>query len=66
MALAELVHGWLTAVEKSGTVIGVLFLDFRKAFNIVNHHIILSKQKEHDVPEFLLNWIALLLCDRKH
>ncbi len=65
MALAELVHGWLTAFEKPGTVIRVLFLDLKKAFNRVKHHILLSKLKEHDVPEFLVNWIASVLCDRK-
>ncbi len=43
----------------------MLFLDYRKAFDRVNHHILLSKLKEHDVPEFLVNWIASCLYDRK-
>ena len=65
MTLVELIHGWLTSVEKLGTVVRVLFLDFRKAFNRVDHHILLCKLSNHDVPQFLINWTALFVTNRK-
>ncbi len=37
LALAELVHGWLNAVETPGTCVRILLLDFRKAFDRVDH-----------------------------
>ncbi len=64
VALAELVHGWLTAVEKPGTAIQVLFFDLEKTFDQINHHILLLKLKEH-VSEFLVSWITIFLCDKK-
>lgn len=37
LALAELVHTWLLALKIPGTTVRALLLDFRKAFNKVDH-----------------------------
>ena len=41
-ALARLTNSWLTAMNKS-EVFGVVFLDLRKAFDIVDHDSVLKK-----------------------
>ena len=41
-ALACLTNSWLTAMNKS-EVFGVVFLDLKKGFNLVDHHILLKK-----------------------
>ena len=41
-ALAHFTNSWLTAVNKS-EVTGVLFLDLKKAFDLVDHDILLKK-----------------------
>jgi hypothetical protein len=64
-ALAELVHGWLNALESPGKVVRILLLDFRKAFDKVDHNILLDKLRTSEIPTFLLDWIRSFLCERK-
>ncbi len=37
LCLAGLVYNWLTALEKFGIVVCMFLLDFRKAFDRVDH-----------------------------
>ena len=41
-----------------GLVAGVLFVDFRKAFDSVNHSILLEKLKATGIWGYLLSWLA--------
>ena len=41
-ALARLTNSWQTAMNKS-EVFGVVFLDLKKGFNLVDHHVLLKK-----------------------
>ena len=65
LALVELIHMWLTEAEKPNTVIRILLLDFRKAFDRVDHKILLSKLASTDLPDFIINWVTAFLYDRK-
>jgi hypothetical protein len=65
IALAQLVHEWLLAMETSNTIIRILLLDFRKAFDLVDHNILMDKIRETNVPDFLYSWIYSFLDGRK-
>ena len=64
MALVEFVHSWLSAIENFGTVVRIL-LDFPKAFDVVDHHILLTKLRDCHIPSFLIQWMTDILCDQK-
>jgi hypothetical protein len=41
-----------------------LFLDFKKAFNMVNHIILLSKLNIYKLADLSLNWFRSYLSER--
>ena len=47
-----------------GNYTGVLFLDFKKVFDMVNHTILLSKLKVYKFDDLSLNWFWSYLSER--
>jgi ribonuclease P/MRP protein subunit RPP40 len=39
-------------------------IDFRKAFDTVNHSVLINKLKRLSLPHFAINWIIHFLSDR--
>ena len=62
-ALTKMLHDWHTAIHEDQSV-RLLLLDYKKAFDLIDHNILLEKLKELNVPDFLVNWIGAFLCDR--
>ncbi len=58
--LLDFLDGIHDDIER-GVVSGVLFLDLRKAFNSVNHYILLRKLRSAGLTEFTVNWFASYL-----
>ena len=65
LALSHLVHLWLVASESTSSAIRVLLLDFSKAFDLVDHTILLEKVAKIGAPEFLINWLHSFLQGRQ-
>ena len=42
-ALVHLVHYWLTSLEIPNTIIRTCFIDFSKAFDLIDHNILMHK-----------------------
>ena len=60
-ALVKLIDNWLTAINKS-EYIGTVYLDFKKAFDLVNHKILLMKLKQYfpksQITEFIESYLT--------
>ena len=64
-ALVEIVHKWYEATDTLGTYyVRILLLDFSKAFDRINHDILLEKLRLCGLPPHLLRWKAAFLLDR--
>ncbi len=59
-ALDELLHS-LASLEKPDRVVQILFLVFRKAFDKVDHTILLTKLATAGIPDILIQWVTALL-----
>ena len=62
-ALVDMVHTWLlTAEEKKASY--VVLLDYRKAFDHVDHTVLVTKCKSYNLPNFIIQWLCNFLYDR--
>ena len=62
-ALIRIVDSWLSALDE-GNVIGTVFLDFKKAFDLVDHKILLHKLKLYNFSNDALTFFESYLSKR--
>ena len=62
-ALIRIVDSWLSAMD-DGNLIGTVFLDFKKAFDLVDHKILLYKLKLYHFSKGALNFFESYLSNR--
>ena len=62
-ALAKLTEVWLQEMDK-GNMSGVVFLDFTKAFDLVNHSILTKKLQNYNVHWNFIEWIKSYFDNR--
>ncbi len=64
MALLFKLHKWYQAMETSKRVIRVTFLDFRKAFDLIDHNRLLENFVGIRVRPGVIGWYASYLSER--
>lgn len=62
-ALTALIDRWLKAID-DGNMIGAVFLDLAKAFDLLNHELLLLKLRKYKFSYTSLLWFISYLSDR--
>ena len=62
-ALLEASNNWCVSVDK-GLLNGVIFIDLKKAFDTIDHEIILQKLAKYGVDQDALKWFKSYLKNR--
>ena len=63
-ALLSLLHPSLNETYVSKNAVRIFLLDFSKAFDHIDHNILLSKLSDMDFPSLITNWIRSFLTRR--
>ena len=62
-AIVRMIDSWLKAVN-DGKLTGCMMVNFRKAFDLVDHNILLNKSKCYKRDENDLSWFELYSSNR--
>ena len=65
MALISMLHSWSLGTDGNGAIVRTLLLDYRKAFDLIDHSILVRKLRNQcKLPASIINWIIDFLSDR--
>ena len=65
-ALVSMTHNWLVNTDGNGATARVVLLDFRKAFDLIDHSVsLVQKLTTYDIPSQVKGWIVDFSMDRK-
>ena len=53
------------STDGNGSTSRVLLFEFRKAFDLIDHHLVARKLSSYNIPRSILCWIIAFLMDRK-
>ncbi len=65
-ALVELTHKWFEATDTAGTYVRIVLVDYSKAFDLIDHNLLVNKLVDIGLPRHILRWMAAFLADRSH
>ena len=65
MALISMLHSWSLVTDGIGATVRTLLLDYRKAFDLIDHSTLVRKLRNQcKLPASVINWIIDFLSDR--
>ena len=56
-APVDIMHHWHKAVDE-GKSVRVVFVDFAKAFDHIDHNVLMAKLMDYDLPHTVIRWIC--------
>ena len=63
-ALISMIHQWAKATGGTGAAVRIILFDYKKAFDLTNHHILLEKLRNLSIPYNIFCWIIDSLTDK--
>ena len=64
-ALISLLHFLNASTDSNGATTRVVLFDYKKAFDLINHRLLLKKLATYDIPQWVLEWITGFLILNK-
>ena len=64
LALLDMLHDWWKGTDGNSATIRPVLCDYRKAFDLIDHGILIRKLCMLDVPNSIVNWIIDFLSNR--
>ena len=58
LTLISTIHNWLEATDGNRASVRVLLFDYRKAFDLIDQSILISKLNQLGIPKNVINWIC--------
>ena len=56
-ALIQMIHRWAQGTDGNGATVRATLYDYRKAFDLIDHDILVRKLTVLDIPKQIINWI---------
>ena len=63
-ALINMIHNWISATDGQSNDVRAFILDFKKAFDLTDHTLLMSKLGNYGINPYIINWITSFLKDR--
>ena len=64
-ALISMLHSWLESTDGNGATTRTVLFDFRKAFDLIDHHVLAQELSSYDFPESIMCRILDFLTNRR-
>lgn len=64
-ALISMIHNWAEATDATGAAVRIMLLDYRKAFDLIDHNILAGKICNLPIPPGIARWVIDFLTDRQ-
>ena len=63
LTLISILHTWSLETDRNGSTVTTLLFDYRKAFDVIDHSILVNKLRNLAVPRSIINWITDFLSN---
>ena len=63
-ALISMMHTWASATDGTGAAVRIVLLDYRKAFDLIDHRILVDKILSLRMPRGVARWVCDFLLNR--
>ena len=64
-ALTSMLHKWNCDTDGNSATVRIVLFDFKKAFDLIDHDILIQKLVSFEIPNNVVNWIIDFLLNRK-
>ena len=63
-ALVSMVHKWLQATDGTGAAVRVVLFDYRRAFDLIDHNLVVNKILDLSIPSGVAHWVIDFITNR--